>query len=421
MELEQIFLTLNKAKKELAYAGGLQKDDALHACAAEIRACAAAIQAANDIDVSNARKNGEKEAIIDRLALNPSRIEGMSAGIEDIAKLSDPCGKVLDGWTRPNGLFIEKITVPVGVVAIIYESRPNVTADAFAIAYKASCPILLRGSSSALNSNKAIVAAITAALKKSGGIADAIALAESGNRADVDEILNARGKIDLVIPRGGHNLISRVVQNARIPVIQTGEGNCHIFVDSEAAGNLNNYVEIIFNAKTQRPGACNAIETVLVHSGILSELMPALAKKIAGICELRCDERSFTAIGNIPAGLIVKPACEDDYKTEFLDFILAIKTVDSIDEAIDHINHYGTGHSEAILTQNLAHSQVFCNKVDAACVYVNASTRFTDGGEFGFGAELGISTQKFHARGPMGLDALTTIKYRITGNGQVRL
>jgi glutamate-5-semialdehyde dehydrogenase len=335
--------------------------------------------------------------------------------------------------------LIEQVTVPLGVAAIIYESRPNVTVDAFSLAYKAGCAILLRGSSSALESNRALVRAIKEGLAAAGGIPDALALAESGSRDEVDEILAARGFIDVVLPRGGRELIRRVVDQARVPVIETGEGNCHIYVDSGA--DIPGAVDIIENAKLQKPGACNAVETVLVHRDVLASLMPLLAARLAGKAELRCDGAAKAAIYNgrsgsnaaaisggsnaadgpsIPAGLVVKDAVEEDWGTEFLDYILAVKTVDSAAQAIDHINTYGTKHSEAILTRNLEAAEEFRRRVDAACVYVNASTRFTDGWEFGFGAELGISTQKFHVRGPMGLEALTTVKYLISGSGQIR-
>ncbi|MDR2476470.1 MAG: aldehyde dehydrogenase family protein, partial [Treponema sp.] len=413
-------------------------------------------------------------------------------------------GKIRAGWTLPNGLCIEQVTVPLGVAAIIYESRPNVTADCAALAYKAGCAILLRGSSSALESNKALVRAMQAGLAQGGGVADAVALAASGSRSEVDEILAARGWIDVVLPRGGRELIQRVVQNARIPVIETGEGNCHIYV--EPGIDMDQAVEIIVNAKLQKPGACNAVETLLVHRDAISALMPRLAERLAGKVELRCDAESKAAInqprckqrgmvvlnkelqsgfntfltaprggvlnpsarikhpapmqpnGNsggivsCPDGcavsfaeggsgktegfgakgpdlqrtsaasplLIIKDATDQDWAAEFLDYILAVKTVGSRAEAIEHINRYGTKHSEAILTVNLESAEQFRREVDAACVYVNASTRFTDGGEFGFGAELGISTQKFHARGPMGLEALTTIKYLVSGSGQIR-
>ena len=425
--LNDIFISLKRAQADLAAQNRAAKDKALSAAAAEIDKNRTAILEANARDVEQARKGGTKESLVDRLLLNDKRIDGIIEGIEIVIRQDDPIGRVQSGWTLPNGLQIEKVTVPIGVAAIIYESRPNVTADCAALAYKAGCSILLRGSSSALESNKALVRVIKAGLKNGGGIADAVALAESGNRDEIDEILKARDYIDAVLPRGGHELIRRVVENARVPVIETGEGNCHIYVEPsylETRAGIENAVEVIANAKLQKPGVCNAVETLLVREDALNKLMPALAEKFAGKAELRCDAKSKTAItengGALPAGLVVKDAAEEDWSTEFLDYILAVKTVSSCDEAIAHINKYGTKHSEAILTNNLKNAESFRNRIDAACVYVNASTRFTDGGQFGFGAELGISTQKFHARGPMGLEALTTIKYLVTGNGQVR-
>jgi glutamate-5-semialdehyde dehydrogenase len=363
-----------------------------------------------------------KEALVDRLLLNDKRIDDIIAGIATVTRQEDPIGKVKAGWKLPNGLFVEQVTVPLGVAAIIYESRPNVTADAFSLAYKAGCGILLRGSQAARESNRALVAAIKRGLENSGGVPGAVELTAAESRDEVDIILNARGKIDVALPRGGKELIRRVVETARVPVIETGEGNCHIYV--EPGADMQNAAAIIENAKLQKPGACNAVETVLVHREAVAALMPLLAELLAGKAELRCDARARAAVtaggGAAPGGLVLKDAVPADWETEFLDYILAIKTVDSLDEAIDHINCYGTKHSEAILTNDLRAAEEFSRRVDAACVYTNASTRFTDGGEFGFGAELGISTQKFHARGPMGLEALTTIKYRISGSGQIR-
>lgn len=416
--LGQIFKSLRAAQCGLALHSRRQKDDALGGTAAAIDAGRGEILAANGADVGRARAGGMKEALVDRLLLNDGRIDGIIAGIETVMRQDDPIGKVRAGWTLPNGLLIEQTVVPLGVAAIIYESRPNVTADAFALAYKAGCAILLRGSSAALESNRAIVRAIKAGLAAGGGVSGAVELAEGGSHDEVDEILNARGYIDVVLPRGGKALIRHVVHNARVPVIETGEGNCHIYV--EPGADVANAVEIIVNAKIQKPGACNAVETALVHRDALSGLMPLLAAALAGKVELRCDTRALDAVkGNgggsdLPAGLVLREAVEEDWETEFLDYILAIKTVDSVDEAIEHINKYGTRHSEAILSNDPASIAEFRRRVDAACVYTNASTRFTDGGEFGFGAELGISTQKFHARGPMGLEALTTIKYLIS-------
>ena len=415
--LESVFESLKTAQAVLALENRKAKDEALGKAAAAIEAARPDILAANARDVEKARAAGMKEALVDRLALDDKKIRGIIEGIVQIARLEDPVGRIKAGWRTPNGLLIEQITVPLGTVSIIYESRPNVTADAFSLAYKAGCAILLRGSSAALESNRALVKAIKKGLEN-GGIPGAVELADSGSRDEVDEILSARGWIDAVLPRGGHDLIRRVVENARVPVIETGEGNCHIYVEPSA--DMDRAVEIIANAKLQKPGVCNAVETVLIRRDAVGTLMPLLAKRFAGKAELRCDRESLAAIGVLPAGLAVKDAVPEDWATEFLDYILAVKTVDSLDEAITHINTYGTKHSEAILTNDLRAAEAFCLRVDAACVYTNASTRFTDGGEFGFGAELGISTQKFHARGPMGLEALTTIKYRITGSGQIR-
>jgi len=416
--LDTIFISLKQAQTKLAEQSRASKDKALAAAAAAIDRDRSAILEANARDVEQARKGGMKESLVDRLLLNDKRIDGIIEGVEIVIRQEDPIGKVQAGWTLPNGLQIDKVTVPLGVAAIIYESRPNVTVDCAALAYKAGCSILLRGSSSALESNKALVKAIKAGLESGGGIADAVALAQSGNRDEVDEILKARGYIDVVLPRGGHELIRRVVENARIPVIETGEGNCHIYVEPSA--DMNNAIEIIANAKLQKPGVCNAVETILVHKDALAALMPKMAAALAGKCELHCDGAAKAAIGATPSALVIKDAVEEDWATEFLDYILAVKTVSSCDEAIAHINKYGTKHSEAILTNDLRAANEFRSRVDAACVYVNASTRFTDGGQFGFGAELGISTQKFHVRGPMGLEALTTIKYLINGSGQIR-
>jgi glutamate-5-semialdehyde dehydrogenase len=417
--LESLLDSLKKAQARLALENRRAKDGALAETASAIDAARGEILAANRADTEKARAAGMKEALIDRLVLNDRRIDGMIAGINTVILQEDPIGRVRAGWTLPNGLLVEQVTVPLGIAAIIYESRPNVTVDAFCLAYKAGNAILLRGSSAALESNRVLVGAVKRGLASGGGIPEAVALADSGNRDEVDAILAARGKIDVVLPRGGGELIRRVVEHARIPVIETGEGNCHIYV--EPGADIQNAVDIIENAKLQKPGACNAVETLLVRRDAAPALMPSLAARLAGKAELRCDAPSKAAIGIPPPDLVFKDAVDEDWETEFLDYILAVKTVDSLDEAVEHINRYGTRHSEAILTTDLRSAETFGRRVDAACVYINASTRFTDGGEFGFGAELGISTQKFHARGPMGLEALTTIKYRIHGSGQIRL
>ncbi|GHV16997.1 gamma-glutamyl phosphate reductase [Spirochaetia bacterium] len=418
--LESVFDSLKEAQAKLALQDRQKKDDALRGAMAAIDAARGDILRANGADVARARTDGMTDALVDRLLLTGARMDGIIEGIATVVRQEDPIGKVRAGWTLPNGLLVEQITVPLGVAAIIYESRPNVTADAFSLAYKAGCAILLRGSQAARESNRALVQAIKAGLAAAGGLSDAVALTASESRDEVDVILNARGKIDVVLPRGGKDLIRRVVDNARVPVIETGEGNCHIYVEPSA--DIPGAAAIIANAKLQKPGACNAVETVLVHRDALPALMPLLAKALAGKAELRCDGPAKAAIlvGGLPAGLVLKDAVEEDWETEFLDYILAIKTVNSLDEAIAHINRYGTRHSEAILTNDLRAANEFSRRVDAACVYTNASIRFTDGAVFGFGAELGISTQKFHARGPMGLEALTTIQYRITGSGQIR-
>ena len=316
-------------------------------------------------------------------------------------------------------MTIRQVRVPLGVVAIIYESRPNVTADAFALAYKSGNSILLRGSSSAINSNLALEKVIKQGLKNAkNGIDEAISLAPCKNHEEVEQILTAVGKVDVALPRGGAKLINMVVQTAKIPVIQTGAGICHLYVDESA--DLEMALNIAWNAKTQRPGACNAIETIVVNEKILNQFIPRLVEKFAGKVELRLDEKSYKSVQNVQNSAKIKKAADEDFGFEFLDFICSVKTVSDLDEAIDFINSHNTKHSECIVTNNRQNSRIFQSKIDAACVYVNASTRFTDGGEFGFGAELGISTQKLHARGPMGIKALTTTKYLIDGDGQIR-
>jgi glutamate-5-semialdehyde dehydrogenase len=414
-----VFQSLKNAQSRLALEDEGRKNAALAGARAAIDRNREAVLAANAADRARARAGGMKDALIDRLALDDRRIDDILQGIDTVIAQEDPIRRVLASWTLPNGLVIERTAVPIGVVAVIYESRPNVTVDVFALAYKAGCAVLLRGSSSALESNRALMAAITQGVAEAHGIPDAAYLADSGAREEVDTILHARGWIDLVIPRGGPDLIRRVVHNARVPVIETGAGNCHIFVDRSA--DIAQAVAIIENAKVQKPGACNAVETLLVHREAAPALMPLLAKRFAGTVEMRCDPASKAAAGfPLPPGCVVKDAVPEDWETEFLDYIVAVKTVDTLDEAVQHINRYGTGHSEAILTGDADAGERFVREVDAACVYINASTRFTDGGEFGFGAELGISTQKFHARGPMGLTALTSVKYRVRGTGQIR-
>jgi glutamate-5-semialdehyde dehydrogenase len=428
MNLDAVCASLRAAQGRLALCSAERKNRALIGVCAALDCSREEIIAANRIDVERARVAGMKETLIARLSITDHVLDDIIASLKNLAEQTDPIGQVVSGWTAPNGMEIRSVRVPLGVAAVIYESRPNVTVDAFALAYKSANAVLLRGSSSALESNRVLVKAIKAGLAASGGEVDAVALSEpaSGDdsHADVDWILNAVGKIDIALPRGGTSLIKRVVETARIPVIETGSGVCHLFVDESA--NLGMAACIAENAKIQKPGACNAIECVLVHAKVAAEFLPelraALAKHEAktgrtGGVELRCDERALKILGG--AANAVR-AADDDWGCEFLDYILAVKVVDTLDDAIGHINRHNTKHSETIVTESRANAREFQARVDAACVYVNASTRFTDGGEFGMGAELGISTQKLHARGPMGLTALTTIKYLIDGEGQVR-
>lgn len=427
MNLQDIFISLRESSEKLAQLSPGQKNKALVAVKESIVARTASIIAANDHDVMRAQDKGMKESLVDRLRLDQKRIEGILSGIDEIIAQTDPVGQVVAGWTNENGLLIRQVRVPVGVAAIIYESRPNVTVDAFAIAYKSGNAILLRGSSSALETNMELVAAIKAGLRSvancGAGVPGAVEIAASGKHEEVDEILNARGYIDVVLPRGGADLIKMVVDKASIPVIETGSGICHLFVDASA--EQDKAVLIAENAKLQRPGVCNAIEVMLVHSSIAAEFLPKVAEKFAGRAQFRCDERALPVMKKafedlkLPAEKVVA-AGEKDFDTEFLDNILAIKVVDSVEEAVSHINAHNTKHSESILTTNMANTAYFKAHIDAACVYVNASTRFTDGQVFGYGAELGISTQKLHVRGPMGLSALTTTKYIIEGEGQIR-
>lgn len=404
------------AKKASGYLGNLgtnEKNNALMMVADSLVANAKLIMEANEIDIENAKNNGMKPALIDRLTLTESRIEGMAHGLRVLVDLDDPIGEVTGMKTRPNGLLIGKKVVPLGVVAIIYESRPNVTADAFGLAFKSGNACILRGGSDSIESNKAITKVIKDSLKKANVDPDVITLITDTDRALVNELMKLNEYVDVIIPRGGAGLIKNVVMNSTVPVIETGTGNCHIYVDEFA--DIEMAVKVIFNAKTQRIGVCNACESLVIHESVLNEALPLIvdALKTKNV-EVRGDERACAADKR------VVPATSEDWGTEYLDYIISVKTVDSIDEAISHINTYNTGHSESIITKDYNNSQKFLNEIDAACVYVNASTRFTDGFEFGFGAEIGISTQKIHARGPMGLSALTTTKYIIYGNGQVR-
>ncbi len=418
MNLDSVCAELKDGASLLSLCTAQQKNRALECVKQSLLAHKEDILSANKKDVELSRAKGTSEALIERLALDDKKFASIIQSIDIIISQTDPIGEETAGWKMPNGAQIRQIRVPLGVVAIIYESRPNVTVDAFALAYKSGNAILLRGSSSALTSNAAIVDAIKQGLKAAGndGIESAIYLCPSTDHSDVDQILTAHGKIDVVLPRGSSRLINTVVDNARIPVIQTGAGICHLYVDDPC--NLDMAVNIAFNAKIQRPGACNAIETLLVNRNIMAEFLPKLAEKLDGKVELRADDDCYKYLE--PCYKNLKHATEDDFGYEFLDFILAVKAVDNVTQAIDFINSHNTKHSECIVTDNRNNARIFQSKIDAACVYVNASTRFTDGGEFGFGAELGISTQKLHARGPMGIKALTTTKYLIDGDGQTR-
>ena len=427
MELSQVFVSLRRGANRLSQLTASQKNLGLLAAASSINKNRKSILEANAIDVELSRKKGVPESLVDRLSLDDKRIDGIIQSIHIVAQSEDPIGSEVAGWKTPEGLTIRQVRVPLGVAGIIYESRPNVTADAFALAYKSGNSILLRGSSSALNSNRAIVKAIKEGLEnafdknnENQGVPEALALADSGERSEVDEILTAKGFIDVVLPRGGANLIKMVVEKATVPVIETGSGVCHTFIDETA--DIQKAVLIAENAKLQRPGVCNAMETLLVHKNIASSFLPELVKKFDNRAELRCCSESYQIINtlNLMQDDKLKLATDDDFGFEFLDNILAIKVVENIEQAILHINSHNTKHSEAIITQNISNAKKFQSEIDASSVYVNASTRFTDGGVFGFGAELGISTQKFHVRGPMGLTALTTTKYLIDGDGHTR-
>ncbi len=371
------------------------------------------IKQANAKDILIAKENGMKPALLDRLTLTDARIDGMVDGLLQLVQLEDPVGEIKSMKTRPNGLMIGYKKVPLGVVAIIYESRPNVTVDAFGLTFKSGNAVILRGGSDSINSNKKLVEIIRKSLKESGINPDAMILVTETDRKYVDELMKLNQYIDVIIPRGGSGLIQNVVQNATVPVIETGTGNCHIYVDKSA--NLEMARDIIYNAKTQRIGVCNACESLVIHRLAADKAIPIIVDKLKEKnVEIRGDKRACDIDSRIVE------ASSDDWGMEYLDYIISLKVVDSIEEAINHINSYNTGHSEAIITNDYDMARKFTQEIDSAAVYVNASTRFTDGFEFGFGAEIGISTQKMHARGPMGLDALTTGKYIILGNGQIR-
>ena len=420
MDIDSICTKLRHGAQTLALHNATKKNHALRSVIQSISENKQKILDANAADVDAARKNGMTEALVERLALDEKKFKSILDSMEIIISQTDPIGEEIAGWNAPNGMTIRQTRVPLGVVAIIYESRPNVTVDAFSLAYKSGNAILLRGSSSALKSNTAITDAIVEGLKNAGedGVPDAIHLCESTDHSDVNQILTAVGKIDVVLPRGGSKLINTVVENAKIPVIETGSGICHLYVDSDA--DLDMAAKIARNAKMQRPGACNAIETVLVNKKIAADFLPKMAALFENKVLIKADGFCYPLIENHVDSEKLVHAQDSDFGFEFLDFIIAVKAVENVDEAIDFINAHGTKHSETIVTNNRAKARIFQNRVDAACVYVNVSSRFTDGGEFGFGAELGISTQKLHARGPMGIKALTTTKFLIDGDGQIR-
>ncbi|MCI6035812.1 MAG: glutamate-5-semialdehyde dehydrogenase [Firmicutes bacterium] len=401
------------AKYEASLLTTEQKNTVLTEIAQNLRKECGSILTANAEDVREGIQAGMSQGLLDRLKLTEDRISQIAEGLVQITKLPDPVGNVLEKFTRPNGLLISKVSVPMGVIGIIYESRPNVTADAFGLCFKAGNVVILKGGSDALHSNIAITNVIRETLEKNRLNPDMIQLITATDRAVTAEFMKMKGYVDVLIPRGGAGLIKAVVENATIPVIETGTGNCHIYIDKDA--DIEKAVKIIVNAKTQRIGVCNACESLVIHRDIREKLLPPLAKALQ---EKNVEMRADDGIREIMPDL--KAATPEDYGTEYLSLIVSMKTVDSVDEAIEHINRYNTGHSESIITENKEAAEKFLKGVDAACVYVNASTRFTDGFEFGFGAEIGISTQKLHARGPMGLRELTSYKYTIIGNGQIR-
>ena len=411
--IQTLGIRAKDASRLCAKLGTEAKNRGLLAVAGELRSQSAYLLEENEKDLKAAKEKGVKQSLIDRLRLTEQRISDMAEGLTQVAALEDPIGEVLSMKNRPNGLRVGKKRVPLGVVGIIYESRPNVTADAFGLCFKTGNAVILRGGSDAIHSNLAVTKVIKEGLEKENLPQDAILLVEDTSRATVGEMMKLHQYIDVLIPRGGAGLIANVVENSTVPVIETGTGNCHIFVDATA--DIGRAAEIIENAKTQRLGVCNACESLVIHEAAAEKALPLIEERLnAHQVEIRGDER----VRKILPGIV--PATEEDWGTEYLDAVISVKIVDSLEEAIAHINRYNTGHSESILTKDYDNALKFQDEVDAAAVYVNASTRFTDGFEFGFGAEIGISTQKLHARGPMGLEALTSTKYIIFGNGQIR-
>ncbi|KAA0235996.1 MAG: Gamma-glutamyl phosphate reductase [Acidimicrobiales bacterium] len=399
------------ASRLLATTPTVLKNDALNAAADLLLSRAEEILEANSADLARARDGGVSATVIDRLRLTAAKVEGMAGGLRQVASLADPVGEIIDGWTRPNGLRIRRVRVPLGVVAIIYENRPNVTSDAAALCVKSGNAAFLRGSSGAIDSNRGIVSALREGFDKVGLPGDAVVLVEDTSRDAALEFMRQREFVDCLIPRGGPSLIRSILDNATVPYVIDGDGNCHVYVDASA--DLDMALDIVVNAKTQRPSVCNAAESLVVHEAIADRFLPAVAQAMPEV-ELVGDEETRRVVPRAGA------ATDEDYRAEFLDLKMSIRVVQSLDAAIEHVNEYSTGHSEAIITRDLDAATRFTDEVDAAAVLVNASTRFVDGEEFGFGAEIGISTQKLHARGPMGLAQLTTAKYIVVGEGQVR-
>lgn len=402
-----------QAEKTLATASTELKNKALENMAQELISAASEVLSANAEDMKNARANGVAQVMLDRLLLTEDRIVGMAKGITDIVRLPDPIGVTLSEIKRPNGMTVKKITVPLGVIAVIYEARPNVTSDAAALCLKSGNAVILRGGKEAINSSKAIVKALRLGLEKTGLDENCISLITDTSRDSATELMRMNEYIDVLIPRGGAGLIRSCVENSTVPVIETGTGNCHIYIDKDA--DIQMAADIVHNAKTSRPSVCNSAESLVIHKDIIKEALPIIKKRLdEKNVELRGDDTARASADGI------LPATEDDWGREYLDYIMSVKTVESLDEAIEHISKYSTGHSECIVTENEAAAEEFLKRIDSAAVYHNVSTRFTDGGEFGFGAEIGISTQKLHARGPLGLPQLTSFKYIICGNGQIR-
>lgn len=411
--LERLGINAKEAEKTLMVASSERKNQALKKIAEGLIENTDKIIEANKVDLENGEKNGMAKSMLDRLKLDKERIEGMAKGVLDVATLPEPVGRILSATERPNGLRIEKVSTPIGVIAVIFEARPNVTSDAAALCLKSGNTVILRGGKEAINSNKTIAKVMRQAVKEAGMPEDVIQLVEDTSRESANELMKMNEYVDVLIPRGGAGLIQAVVKNATVPVIETGVGNCHIYIDKNA--DLKKAVDIVFNAKTSRPSVCNAAESLLIHKDIAKEALVAIKNKL--------DEKDVTLVGDSKAREIIpdmEKATDADWATEYLDYKMSVKIVDSVEEAIDHIYKYSTGHSECIVTENAGTAEKFMNQVDSAAVYLNASTRFTDGGEFGFGAEIGISTQKLHARGPIGLPELQSFKYKIYGNGQIR-